>query len=225
MSQIGSADQPLARLGVELGPIDDRRLVGIERVQQHAAERHALLVTAGPPVAGEPPMPRGVVRRLDDRAVHGCLHSGASRRAFSQDGAQRFADRVARPGVTPAGSPVTAEPSRRAQPTPSLHCGPPGRVAPPPSPVHGLTRTRRCRRIEPCPDVARFRWAVFLVIALWSPSSARHGPRRREGQVGERVPLALSPGWPIGHKQTNMFAPMAIKPAIIRFSLVSAEFA
>src|SRR6516164_6142516 len=41
------ADEAAARFGLELGPIDDRRLVGIVRVQQHMAKGRLVRLTAG----------------------------------------------------------------------------------------------------------------------------------------------------------------------------------
>jgi len=38
--------QPIARVGIELRPVDDRRLIGIEGVEQHPAEQRLVLIAA-----------------------------------------------------------------------------------------------------------------------------------------------------------------------------------
>ncbi len=94
MSQIGREITPLARFGVQHGPFDDRRLVRVEGVEQHAAERLALLVVAGPPVPAN----------RQCRAAW----SAASMIALSMDSRSHAASRVpssagARPRAEPAG--------------------------------------------------------------------------------------------------------------------------
>ena len=73
------ADQPLARFVIELRPIDHRRLIRIEGVEQHAAEHAFVPVAAGPHRAGRllAPQPRGFIGRQV-----GFLNSGVYRQTF-----------------------------------------------------------------------------------------------------------------------------------------------
>ena len=66
------ADQTIARLGVERGPVDDRGTIGIVGVEQHPAKRPLVRFAAGNDRAGfgRSPNPGGAIGRLNPRVSH-----------------------------------------------------------------------------------------------------------------------------------------------------------
>ena len=66
------ADQPVAGILGQLGPIDDGRLVGIERIEKHSAKQRLMRFTADSNLARwiASPAAGGQVRGFNERCVH-----------------------------------------------------------------------------------------------------------------------------------------------------------